>query len=32
VTLGATDLERSAVEMTIEGSAMGLSKRSFQVA
>jgi 4,5-DOPA dioxygenase extradiol len=32
VTLGATDLERSEVEMTIEGSAMGLSKRSFQIA
>jgi 4,5-DOPA dioxygenase extradiol len=32
VTLGASDFERSPVEMVIEGDAMGLSKRSFQVA
>lgn len=31
VTLGAADLERESVQMVIEGSGMGLSKRSFQV-
>ena len=32
VTVGATDFENSRLDMVIEGSAMGLAKRSFQVA